>query len=795
MKYIISLLVISVIIISSFNFYNAYAANTLSFDYTSIVLEHSSGITCLQCSVTGNAMNVTLSSPGNTNLIITLTRTTGTSDFFSPWIKFTATGTTGGTNFVTSGTHVISATTTTTLNPVINSAAPATISTNWSSLLSNNSLYARNAAIISPNDATICNNNGGDNDGDGICQNWETRTSFPAGSTCANSGHNGLCIRTSPTAPIYWLDCGAGGTTWKNMCPDSTKDDLYFEIDYMAGHRPSDATLDKIYNAFLNSPSSTILHIQLDEQLPHVNVISSSGNFVVPGYDQLKYWWFGTSADRGNSLPNNFDGNPWMLGIRSQKAQVFHYVIFAHQQQGNTGSSGVAEMPGNDIMISLGSFTGGVGTQDQQQGTLLHEMGHNLGLDHGGSDGINCKPNYLSVMSYSRQFSDLVSNRPLDYSHSLLNTLNENALVENTGIIQSDPINLQTVYGPPALLVTTVNSAINWNRVNPSTETVAMDINNMGTTGCPALSGQTLYGFNDWGYTLKLFDHGGVGSVNGTSNPSCPPGTACSPAPTGSSAITCASAIGTGCDNASSNNPNATDTTDTRPTPIIYMNKYSPSLSLVKKDTLDQSTIMKVEYMLNSNDTVNSGKKQELVTHIPLNPNILDKDSSVKTFVENTWSDDGMHAPLIYNELNISDVAVMRDARINSIINLLDNIPADQFVLKETTTRDLYQSELESIKTDINNITNDNSMFDAYNKMQAFESRFDGKGDNEILVPDSKYLNSTQILIADIIESQSKALPEFSTFSIIVLAVVFTSIVFFFRKQFGFSSKLGYANI
>jgi len=679
MKLPISLVLISVLIISSFNFYNAYAANTLSFDYTSIVLEHSSGITCLQCTnvPTGNnSIPVTLKASGSADVSVTLTRTTGTNDFFSPWVKFSTSGTHGPTNFVTSENKIISATTTT---GGITAAPPAKINKNWSSLSSNSTLYARNAKIISPNDATICdiNGNGGDTDGDGICNKWETQSLFPAGNPCKTLGHQGLCIQTSSTAPIYWIDCSGGGTTWKNMCPDPTKDDLYYEIDYMAGHRPSDATLDKIYNTFLNSPSGgKILHIQLDEELPHVNVISSSGNSAVPGYDQLKYWWFGNSAERQGSLPNMSETNPWMNGIRSQKAQVFHYVIFAHQQQGNTGSSGVAEMPGNDIMISLGSFTGGVGTQDQQQGTLLHEMGHNLGLNHGGSDGINCKPNYLSVMSYSRQFSDLVSNRPLDYSHSLLNTLNENALVENTGIIQSDPINLQTVYGPPSLLVTTVNSAINWNRVNPSTETVAMDINNIGTTGCPALSGQTLYGFNDWGYTLKLFDHGGVGSANGTS----------------------------------------------------------------------------------------------------------------------AGSDDGMRAPLIYNELNISDVAVMRDARINSIINLLDNIPADQFVLKETT-RDLYQSELESIKIDINNITNDNSMFDAYNKMQAFESRFDGEGDNEILVPDSKYLNSTQILIADIIESQSKALPEFSTFSIIVLAVVFTSIVFFFRKQFGFSSKLGYAKI
>jgi hypothetical protein len=791
-------MILSVLITSSFSFYDAYAAttNTLSFDYTSIVLEHSSGITCLQCSVTGNTISVTLSSPGNTNLIITLTRTTGTNDFFSPWIKFTATGTTGGTNFVTSGTHVISASTTSTLSPAITSALPATIFTNWLSLIANNSLYQRNAAIISPNDATVCNTNGGDSDGDGICQNWETKASFPAGTTCANSGHNGLCIRTSPSAPIYWLDCSAGGTTWKNMCPDPAKDDLYFEIDYMAGHRPSDASLDKIYNAFLNSPGGKTLHIQLDEQLPHVNIISSSGIPTAPGYDQLKYWWFGTQPERGNvSLPTNFETNSWMTGIRSQKGQVFHYVIFAHQQQGNTGSSGIAEMPGNDIMVSLGSFTGKVGTRDQQEGTLLHEMGHNLGLDHGGNDGVNCKPNYLSVMSYSRQFSDLVGTRPLDYSQSSLNTLNEGQLVESNGISQSLPINLQTVYGPPTLIVTTAGtSPINWNKVAPSTETVTMDINNMGTTGCPASISppQTLYGFNDWGFTLKLFDHGGVGSSNGTSAP-CPPGISCNLVV---SPITCASTISTGCNSASSNNPNGTDTSDTRPITTNYIDEYSPTNSLVKKDTLDLKTIKKFEYIPNLNDPVNSSEDQELVTHPPFytGPTGIN-DPGALIYVGDSWSNDGMHAPLIDKELDISDVAVMRIARINSLIHLLDGISPDDFIINKTAAADIYNRELELIKIDINNITYDNSMFDAYNKMQAFQSRFDDKGDNEILKPNSAGLNSTQILIADIIESQSKALPEFSTFSIIVLAVVFTSIVFFFRKQSGFSSKLGYANI
>ncbi|MDH2427467.1 hypothetical protein [Sphaerisporangium sp. TRM90804] len=36
-------------------------------------------------------------------------------------------------------------------------------------------------------------------------------------------------------------------------------------------------------------------------------------------------------------------------------------------------------------------------------GTLLHELGHTLGLEHGGDTTVNCKPNYVSVMNYDLQ--------------------------------------------------------------------------------------------------------------------------------------------------------------------------------------------------------------------------------------------------------------------------------------------------------------------------------------------------------------------------------------------------------
>jgi len=109
-----------------------------------------------------------------------------------------------------------------------------------------------------------------------------------------------------------------------------------------------------------------------------------------------------------------------------------------------------------DFLVTLGApgyaidpvTNHAVRTRSQQSATFMHELGHNLGLGHDGGDGINCKPNYFSVMNYLFQFPSLISSRPLDYSRSALATLNKANLNESSGISQSTPPGLNTTYGP-----------------------------------------------------------------------------------------------------------------------------------------------------------------------------------------------------------------------------------------------------------------------------------------------------------------------------------------------------------
>src|SRR5262249_55517603 len=140
------------------------------------------------------------------------------------------------------------------------------------------------------------------------------------------------------------------------------------------------------------------------------------------------------------------------------------------------------------------------GTTDQQAGTFMHELGHNLGFRHGGGDNVNCKPNYLSVMSYSRQFSNLITTRRLGYSHDQLPTLDEVAGLTGAFGIGTQATghtflpNEQTVFGnvtAKGVSVATVVSippagaAINWDLDKDGGTNIAfVNINNLPAVGC-----------------------------------------------------------------------------------------------------------------------------------------------------------------------------------------------------------------------------------------------------------------------------------------------------------------------
>ena len=378
-----------------------------------------------------------------------------------------------------------------------------------------------------------------DRDGDGLPDCWEDGSlwddglpginftgQWVNGSNSNTLRHLTLCVDANNSGNF-----GAAGSVERaTECASPLHKDAYVELDFMQFHSPFQLALDgtqpaaaaiaNVVAAFANAPVTNLdgfpgirLHVKVDEQIPHADTISlppctPTGGAV--SFDTLKGQFFGTLAERGDAALTK--------PALNARAFAYRYGILAHNQAGTGNTStGCSEVGGNDFITTLGSWGTlqipggtaknplfhGVGSLDQQQGTLMHELGHTFGLLHGGNDQTNCKPNYLSVMSYSRQFSQAGFARPLDYSRQALPLLDENNLNEQAGI--GGATGQQTMFGPPAgfpskPVIANTGGAIDWNRSGVAGDAtgVSQDISNMNISGCVGAGKTTLAGFDDW---------------------------------------------------------------------------------------------------------------------------------------------------------------------------------------------------------------------------------------------------------------------------------------------------------
>ncbi len=341
-----------------------------------------------------------------------------------------------------------------------------------------------------------------DTDGDGLPDEWET---------------NGIDIDEDGVIDLALNKMGA----------DPNKPDIFVEVDWMVNSthnfRPTSTAMRMVYEAFQNSPNGGI-NI-------HIDFGSDSTDFVTG-----KRWSSYPGGSGGNSvsfsanldLTNNY--SQWENIVENNfseaRRRVFRHALFAFKYNNGTSSGIASGIPGQMFIVAN---AGWIDSDLEVAGTFMHELGHTLGLRHGGNDHEHYKPNYLSVMNYLFQTTGLVgrgsSNAKLDYSRYVLPTINEKSLVESSGF---DPNGVTSGTGLGTKWHN--GSKFLWFAINGEEKTVfeisrnAVDFNCDGDTDDSSLkvdvnnsgSYEELESYNDWD---NIVYSGGAIGANGTRLP------------------------------------------------------------------------------------------------------------------------------------------------------------------------------------------------------------------------------------------------------------------------------------
>jgi hypothetical protein len=317
--------------------------------------------------------------------------------------------------------------------------------------------------------AIITSTNVQDSDFDGLLDIWETsglyfnpgvRNDGVANQTTTTPATFGTCTPQNEATCVNFPAMGA-----KPFVPD-----IFIQIDWMASnglgvpnhvHIPQLAALNMVGAVFQSHGINMHFDVGNNYQGQHYivpmpyaqggNVVQESSvlcepnpsatppvtcNFSPQSQQYSLLSWktgFGAIKDGDSSFP--LGALPQLFALNRKDS--FHYALFSHGIAATTplsapeaGSiSGVGDLPGGDFMVTLGLWRSDIPAVDQvgtileQAGTVMHELGHNLDLHHGGWNNTPiCMPDYPSVMNYLYQvagLTDSLGNEHIDYSYGL----------------------------------------------------------------------------------------------------------------------------------------------------------------------------------------------------------------------------------------------------------------------------------------------------------------------------------------------------------------------------------------
>lgn len=293
----------------------------------------------------------------------------------------------------------------------------------------------------------------GDRDGDGLLDAWEEEDR---------------------------IDLGDGAVVdLTSYDPDPDKKDLFLEIDVahvIPGIDLESEIVPMVVDSFADAPGELVnnpdgsdgitLHVFVNETLPSENaVLQFADEPTLPAeYYEAKNRYQATAALRDHPF--------WEAGpLKEAWQSVFRYSLWVDRLQRPLESACLNPTPcdfgdfsqiggraesfgGNDLVVAAGHLHcrkthSPTATIDDSKasmaGALMHELGHALGLTHGGGQdrATFLKPNFISVMNYfhatpwtavTAQGTTGRDAWTLDYSRQVLASVDETSLREDQGL-------------------------------------------------------------------------------------------------------------------------------------------------------------------------------------------------------------------------------------------------------------------------------------------------------------------------------------------------------------------------
>jgi hypothetical protein len=252
-----------------------------------------------------------------------------------------------------------------------------------------------------------------------------------------DADHDGVC----DTWEALGVGAGPGVANWKPPGADPKHANLYVQVSGMQGVSPNNSDLLAVKDAFATFASDSLQYPNPDS-LPGITL-----GYDLTHTDVQRVGWDGTYRQRLLDAKADYFANDWGPYEKRIRERIYRFCFFADTIPG--GPTGESPFNGQNILVTLGevlrqAFTAHQAKRQAFRGTLMHELGHSIGLTHSGlwrteqdtvSWKVNYKPNYKSVMNYLWQFPHplIKDSWKLDFSRRARPSITWNALSETVG--------------------------------------------------------------------------------------------------------------------------------------------------------------------------------------------------------------------------------------------------------------------------------------------------------------------------------------------------------------------------